>query len=196
MYILFIVMVLLTTSAHGATFKGKVIDSETKEPIAGAVVVASWHEETATISGASSRLKDVKEALTDQNGEWRIEGPRGREGGSLIALFSSITGAYYTRPPEFIIFKPGYCSWPAGFTIDACKGKLKPEGNDQVAGGKTAELPKLTNREDRLSILPEVMGDEVLFFRKQLLFMRLINQERRSLGLSENIMYKELLNEN
>ena len=194
-FILFMMFMFMGTSVHGATFKGRAIDADTREPIEGAVVVASWHEETATISGPSSRLKDVKETLTDKNGEWVIKGPRGREGGNITAIFTFLTGTYYTRPPEFIIFKPGYCSWPAGFLIDACKGKIKPEGNDKVAEGKTVELSKLINREDRLRALPEVIGDGIPFFKKQKAFMRFINEERRNIGLSENKMYKELLNE-
>ena len=64
----------ICSSAYAATFKGKVIDADTREPIEGAVVVAVWHEATSTISGESTRLKDVEECLTDKNGEWTIDG--------------------------------------------------------------------------------------------------------------------------
>ncbi len=194
-FVLLIISTLLSTSAYGATFRGKVIDAETKEPIEGAVVVASWLEETATPTGPSSRLKDVKETLTDKNGEWSLKGLKGREGGSLTALYTALTGTYYTRPPEFIIFKPGYCSWPAGFNIDACKDKIKPVGNDKVANGETIAIAKLRSRTDRLAAMPEVLGDNILFFKKQKVFMQLVNEERRNLGLPENRMYKEHTNE-
>ena len=75
---------------------------------------------------------------------------RGKWGGSITAIYTFLTGSYYTRPPQFIVFKPGYCSWPAGFGIDSCKGKLKPSGNDKLANGETVELSTLTKREDRL----------------------------------------------
>jgi hypothetical protein len=174
------------SSAYAATFKGKVIDADTREPIEGAVVVAVWHEATATISGESTRLKDVKEILTNKNGEWTMEGPTGKWGGSVTAIYTFLTGSYYTRPPQFIVFKPGYCSWPAGFGIDSCKGKLKPTGNDKLADGETVELSKLTNREDRLraqGVGPIYDGPS--FLKKQQEFIRLLNAERRSLGLSE-----------
>jgi len=183
------------SSAYAATFKGKVIDADTREPIEGAVVVAVWHEATATISGESTRLKNVEECLTDKNGEWSIEGPTGKWGGSIAAIYTFITGSYYTRPPQFIVFKPGYCSWPAGFGIDSCKGKLKPTGNDKLADGETVELFRLIRREDRLKVLPEAIGDNKAMLRKEKQFMRLINEERRNIGLSESTMYREIINE-
>lgn len=172
--------------AFGAVFKGKVVDADTGEPIEGAVVVAVWYEATATISGESTRLKDVKEALTDSRGEWVLEGPRGMWGGVMTAIYTFFTGSYYTRPPQFIVFKPGYCSWPKGFGIDSCRGRLKPSGNDKVAEGETVQLCKLTNREDRLrmqGIGPVCDGFSLL--KKQREFIRLLNIERSSLGLSK-----------
>ncbi len=151
--ILFFVFFVFCSCAYAATFKGKVIDADTQEPIEGAVVVAQWIEERATIAGASTRSRDVKETLTDKKGIWVIEGPGGRRGGNITAIFTFLTGTHYTRTPEFIIFKPGYCSWPKGFGIDACRGRIKRRGDEETAEGETVELPKLTNREDRLKSL-------------------------------------------
>ncbi len=174
------------TNACGATFTGKVIDADTKEPIEGAVVVASWLEETATVAGPSTRLKDIKETLTDRNGEWAIRGPKGKIGGSITALFTFFASTYYTKPPEFIVFKPGYCPYPEGFGIAACKEKLRPYG---IGNREITQLPKLTNREDRLKVVMDprhadgnISEEEVI--TKQLHFIRLINEERKQLGLS------------
>jgi len=201
--ILFCIFVFLCSSAYAATFKGRVIDAETKEPIEGAVVVAKWLKERATIAGPSLELKDVKEALTDKNGEWVIKGPRGRSGGDITTIFTFLTGIYYTKAPEFIIFKPGYCSWPAGFGIEVCKGKIKKEGDVKSAKGEMVELPKLKNREDRLKsfslgpIYPSSDDPKIIkeFLKKQLEFLRLVDEERRNLGLSEYKIYDELRNE-
>ena len=76
---LWLLLMLLESPADGATFKGKVIDADTKEPIEGAAVVAVWSEETTTPTATHSRLKDVKEVLTDKNGGWEIKGPKGRK---------------------------------------------------------------------------------------------------------------------
>jgi len=193
-FILFLSLIFVTTSAHGATFKGRVIDADTKEPIEGAVVVASWSEETATVAGPSSQLKDVKETLTDKNGEWAIKGPKGREGGNITAIFTFLTGTYYTRPPTFIIFKAGYCPWPAGFGINACKGKIKPIGNSKIIKGETVELPKLTRREDRLKVHLGPVGDNE-DWKKQKEFIRLLNEERRYLGWPEYEIVRGEVNE-
>jgi len=178
-FVLMLLFIPIFLSACDKTYSGKVIDADTKEPIEGAVVVATWLEETATVAGPSERFKDVKETLTDKNGEWFIKGPRGQKGGNITAIYTFITGGYYTRRPGFIVFKPGYCSWPQGYLyIDVCREKLKVEGNSKIGEGKTVELPKLTNREDRLRALPGPDNRETYKLRE---FMRLINEERKKM---------------
>ena len=186
-------------SACSVTFHGRVIDADTRAPIEGAGGVVSWSEERATIAGPTGRLKDVKETLTDKNGEWVIKGPKGRIGGDALAMFTYFTGMYFTKPPWFIVFKPGYCSYPIGFTVDSCSGKIKPGNQDKVRDGETVELPKLMNREDRLGNLPSFKTDDAVIsykelIKKQRIFIRLINEERRNMGLSAYHM-KELENE-
>jgi hypothetical protein len=191
-----LLLILLETCAYGETFKGRVIDAVTKEPIAGAVVVATWAEEMATPTGATSRLKDVKEVLTDKNGYWEIEGAKGRYMGDATAIVSFLTGTYYTKPPEFIIFKPGYCSWPKGFDIEACSGRLKPEGDNKFTKQEIVELPVLTKKEDRLRALPNPIhkdGDtKKEFYKKQKILLRLIDEESRYLGVPEYRILEEL----
>lgn len=177
---------ILFTSSCAATFKGKVIDADTKEPIEGAVVVASWREETATIAGPSTRLKDVKETLTDKNGEWKIEGPKGKRVDDATAMSLFLTGTYVTIPPEFIVFKPGYCSWSdSGFLINACKGKLKGYNYTNSNNiGELIELPKLTEREDRRRNKPAPVGEKT-DWKKQKILIQMIREEWQYL-YSEN----------
>ena len=151
--VFFILLISTASPISAATFKGKVVDADTKEPIEGAVVVASWFEETATVAGPSTRLKDVRETLTDNRGEWVIQGPKGRRGGNITAIFTFLTGTYYTKRPQFTIFKPGYCSCPLAVGIEVCKQRMKPFGID--GEGETLELPKLTKR-DRMTIIRNI----------------------------------------
>lgn len=179
--LIFILFVFLTVTACDTTFKGKVIDADTKRPIEGAVVVASWLEETATISGPSTRPKDIREALTDKNGEWIIQGVRGREGGTITSIFTFLTRTYYTRPPEFVVFKPGYCSWPTGFGIDTCKEKIKPGRGNKVEEGETVELPILTirDRETLLRNIPFIAADG---YKKLPIFEKLLDKDIEKSG--------------
>ena len=167
--------------AFAYTFSGTLIDAETKEPIEGAAVVAHWHEEQATPTGPYTRLKDVKETLSDKDGKWIIKGPKGGEFGNVKALISFLTWTRFTNRPEFIIFKPGYCSIPEGLYIDACKGIKKRNGH-RTGDGVTIELPKLENRDDRIRGIPSAASG-IGSLKKQKELIRLINEERNRFGL-------------
>lgn len=109
-------LLLVSSSSFSAdrTFRGKVIDAETLEPMEGALVLAVWRESRGTIAGADTRFKDAKETLTDKNGEWTIVGPEGYEDKIILGLIH-LMGVFVTREPEFVIYKPGYVKyWTAG----------------------------------------------------------------------------------
>ncbi len=184
--LIIIFMCLSVSCTRAKTFKGRVIDADTKEPIEGAVVVAAWYKESWIPLGENIvKLKDVKETLTDKNGRWSIRGP---SGGNSLSYGLAIGGLFYhTREPEFIIFMPGYCSWPNGFSIDACTNQMHITGyKEKIIGeGGTLELPKLTKREDRIraQALQEPAAEGVDEKLREL--HKLLNQERRNLGLGE-----------
>jgi len=83
-------------------FKGKVIDAETKEPIEGAVAAAIYDVSEFGFPHSGSAHADVKETLTDSNGEFHISS-------NLFFRGPFSLGAEKTR---FIIFKPGYGTYP------------------------------------------------------------------------------------
>ncbi|HPO33934.1 MAG: hypothetical protein KBC76_10535 [Deltaproteobacteria bacterium] len=90
------------------TYRGKVVDADTLQPIQGAVVVAEWYKCWPGIgAGELCDFSMAKEALTDANGEWSITGP---EGTWVPSTFRAILGfiVRWTRPPIFMIYKPGY----------------------------------------------------------------------------------------
>jgi hypothetical protein len=89
--------------AKERTFRGKVIDFDTKKPLEGVAVVAYW----VNLQGAPF-IKDVKEALTDNNGEWSIvgeegDGPRQHPSPSFTQRISDDI-----LQPQFMMLKPGY----------------------------------------------------------------------------------------
>lgn len=185
-FVLGVVLIIIGLLGREKTFHGQVIDAETKMPIEGAAVVIHWVEARGTVAGESTRFKDVKEVLTDKDGKWSITGPEGSEGSDLIAYLTFFTGIHYTRKPDFIIFKPGYCSYPGGLSMEVCKG-IKFSGAWETMAGKIIELPKLPNvmsREDVLMAIPgPVIGEGSL--EKQKEFIRLINEGKKNLGLPE-----------
>jgi len=192
--LIFLLAMIPQVSAGNKTFSGRVIDADTGEPIEGAVVVVYWYSERPSILGDNTELEDVKETLTDKNGNWTIVGKKGRSSPPVpFFIILGVTTFRYTKEPEFIIFKPGYCSWPNGFSIDACKDRIRVEGSERFGEGKTLALPKLTNREDRLKaqriseIYPSTDDPKVIkrYLKKQLELLRLLDEERRNLGLSE-----------
>ena len=80
-------------------FHGRVIDSETKEPIAGVVVVVLYYKRSTfslNPGGPSSFVTKAKETLTDKNGEFFFPSY------SELMYLNEDVGA------RFIFFKPGY----------------------------------------------------------------------------------------
>jgi len=186
--VILVMLIVVICFANTKTFRGRVVDADTKEPLEGTVVVASWYKESWIPLGETMvKLKDVKETLTDKNGKWSIRGPSGGGTNSLSYYFAVAGVFYHTREPEFIIFKPGYCSWPNGFHIDSCKGRMDITGvkEKKLGEGGTLEVPKLASRVDRTraQAIQEPVDEGVDGKLGQL--HRLLNEERRTLGLGE-----------
>jgi hypothetical protein len=125
-------------------FRGKIVDADTKEPIAGVVVLIEWHQ-IHPLRGGSS-FYDAQETVTDKHGEFYIPGIW-----SLNPLVWIRTEAYVT------IFKSGYGTirgtWKALLDIElgAPKGTyiLKIENDIPVF-----ILEKLIKREERWRRIP------------------------------------------
>lgn len=154
--------------SHGP-YRGRVIDAETKEPLAGAVVVAIWEREKVQLLHSSTVFYKAREALTDTNGEFTIH-----------ADDIEKNAPHQTLRPFLTIFFPGYGSYP-GYQL-APKGFL---GGIFEGAGATVELPQLRTREERRehlsSISPFRLSDAP--FKDIPHFVRLVNSERVSLGL-------------
>ncbi|HDZ61602.1 MAG TPA: hypothetical protein ENH40_00450 [Nitrospirae bacterium] len=178
--------------AKERVYSGNVIDADTKEPIEGAVVVAIWLKELTTSTEA---IDDVKETLTDGVGRWSLLIPEGKIDKTILDLlpFSGKTISEVAGP-HFTVFKPGYCSWP-DLSVSICRERMKPvEAGEFIKGditNITIELPKLTSNKDRRRTLPELIHGGREIYIKERRFIRLINAERRYLGLPEYDDLKE-----
>jgi hypothetical protein len=117
-------------------YLGKVIDSETKEPLEGVVVHGDWYKVWGTVGGASSEWHDSYETLTDKNGEFRIPGKG-------LLIFSSIDELTLT------IFKAGYEQWTPNPWGGLKRGKWE-DGSLTWQGNKpTFRLTRLSMEQRR-----------------------------------------------
>jgi len=83
---------------------GNVIDAATGAPVEGAIVVANWIVEDPLVGQVQGSL-ELKEALTDRNGDFRLEG----WGPTPVLDVEWPAGARIPPgQPHIRIFKPGY----------------------------------------------------------------------------------------
>lgn len=150
-------------------YRGQVVDAETKAPLAGAVVVVRWLRDRVYPVHMVAENYAVRETITDAEGRFFLDAKDVEE-----------RAPRRTRRPGFLIFLPGYGSYPkqhvspTGFT----GGMFEPPGT-------IVELPRLVDREERRKHLwsfgPHSYSDKP--FRELPELMRRINAERISLGL-------------
>jgi hypothetical protein len=172
-------------------FKGRILDAETKEPIEGAVVVAVYHKHEYAIPHGNTIVINTREALTDKNGEFYIPSYY-----TIISPFSK------EEKTDFIIYKPGYESYP-GFTLypidyfgncpeDFFTRKIGEKGEaykSSVTLEKITitygviELPRLKTKKERLRATPSTPTD--MRADDLPLLFKSINEERKNFGLDE-----------
>jgi len=179
---------------HKPEFRGRILDAETKSPIEGVVVVV-MHWESPNIGGPggpNSSIFKVIETTTDNRGEFHFPAFT-----TLISPISSDGGT------EFIIYKPGYASYPSlssriyPLNIDflipeyffskelGSRGEIKRDDGKPVATVTfgIVELPRVTGKKDRLSAMP---GSPSGFRSKELpLLFKAINEEAERFGLGK-----------
>jgi hypothetical protein len=164
---------------HESSFKGRVIDAETKEPIEGAVVVAQYHVNMLGPTGSHTTLIDVQEALTDKKGEFYLP--------SLTKVINPFSTGYDT---SFLIWKPAYKGeniW-GGYFFAKEPGTVEnrpvhAEGGLVLKPVRLGivELERTKTKEERRKAMPTPFGKDS-DAKKQKEFIGLINEERKSFG--------------
>ncbi len=159
---------------HVGSFKGKVIDAETKEPIAGAVVVAQYHVEFLGPIGWRTERIDVQEAVTNDQGEFLI--PSFTKGINPLSIGDDTS---------FLIWKPGYKKnelW-GGYFFSKEPGTVEerpvqtPKGfvMKKVTLG-IGELIKAKTIEERRLAKPAPIGD-IEDWKKQKYLIKMIRED-------------------
>jgi hypothetical protein len=195
--VIFIIFLLCTQMAgagsgwliyHERSFKGRVIDAETKEPVEGAVVVAQYHSNVLGPTGSHTTLIDVQEALTDSEGKFFIP--------SKTRIIYPLSVGDDT---SFLVWKPGYKRkdiWGRYFfTKEPGTIQNRPTHTDKGLELKPvrtgiAVLENVITKEERRKVLVGPKGEK-RHWRKQKQFIKLIRQESEYLtGRPSGNLYK------
>ena len=127
----------------GGPYRGKVIDAETKKPIAGAVVLVYWQRLAPGIGhGPAEGFLDAEEVLTDSNGEFVV----GKNPPASLIPGTWVSRAYVT------IFQPGYGYFPL-YQVSPAPSLGLDKLNQALEQYAVIELPKLRTREERLKVI-------------------------------------------
>ncbi len=89
------------TQYRAEPIEGQVVDTQTKEPVEGVIVVAHWQLVSSTFGGNYNEAQaQVLEAVTDKAGRYRFPGwgPKPKPSGQSLR----------NHDPELLYYKPGY----------------------------------------------------------------------------------------
>ena len=206
------ILIMLTASAtgclyHKPAFTGKVIDAETKEAIAGAVVVVAYHKAAMGLgAGQISSIINVRETLTNRDGIFQIPSYT-----TVILPFTWQTDA------TFLIFKPGYGSFPRNQSYPPSLGLSDDEIFFSAGIGaerefevftsawkremvkvklEIVELPKLRTREERIKAKPSPVGEPSDWKKQKLLIKALRDEYRFLFNEDPGSLYEYTIKEN
>ena len=146
-------------------YRGRVVDAETKQPLAGAAVLAVWRWGGPGLGHPSEGFHDALEVLTDANGEFVV--PR--------KTHFIILGV--VEEADFAIYFPGYGPF-LGYQVQPKGPALDSAFRDHTV----VELPRLKTYEERLRLAGKPLHASGVPNEKMPNLIRLINQERRALG--------------
>lgn len=80
---------------YDETYRGKIVDAKTGEPIEGVVVLGTWSVLHPGLAGGSHSFYDARETVTDKNGGFEIHGMG-------LRILSNL------EPMDVLVFKTGY----------------------------------------------------------------------------------------
>jgi len=152
---------------YDGPYTGRVIDADTHEPIAGAVVLGVWYREFPGPAGEINEFYDAEEAVTDKSGEFSLPGMG-------LQVLSNINIS------SLLIYKAGYDCLEAS-TWDSLKIDLLLRKKIGWEGEKAIiPIRKLSNKEGRIRSIPSRPDIPITKMR---VLTNEINTERREQGL-------------
>jgi len=152
---------------------GKVIDQETGQPLAGAVIFVEFGTVRANVAGGTWSYYDAMEVLTNEQGEFYLVPPR---------MWRMPIGLEVWSSCQAIIFKPGYGIYPAH--PESSKPDRKWDGNLPADEYVIIKLPKLKTIEERMRNLLDLwVGSSGTPIEKYNNLFKLERIERAQIGL-------------
>jgi len=163
------IIVFFTVSAfagwlifHKPAFRGKVIDTETKEPIEGAVVVVVYEKHVYGPAGGYTSVIKVKETLTDKKGEFFFPSyttgihPFSREDYVKFIIYKPGYGNF----PNFQVSPPTFVDWDKFFSEDyGTKKVVRKRSKSATVTLGVVELPRLRTWKERRKANPSSISD-------------------------------------
>jgi hypothetical protein len=150
---------------YEGNYHGKVIDSKTREPIEGAVVLGVWYKVYIGPGGEAHEYYDSRETVTDKKGEFAIKGMRPRVMTHLEKM-------------DIVIFKAGYediylDSWESLKSVGDYRDRFEWEGNKAII---SLEKWTVEQRRRRFSASPAGVPIE-----KQKMLLKEIRKDRNEI---------------
>lgn len=163
-----------TTITWAETYRGKVVDAQTGEPLEGAVIAIVWYKKPVITMNGPQYFHSAKEGFTDSNGEFSVDGSPGIDWNPLT---------YIKERPYIAIFKPGYGPFPTGYFRERPTQEIEKA---LVEEGAVIRMPALRTEQEKtqygsptaMRIPPDIPYEEIPNL------IRLINVHRKSLGFS------------
>lgn len=142
-------------------FRGRIVDTETGQPIQGAVVLMIWYKLVYAVVQTNMEFYDAREAVSGPDGTFEI--PR------LSPPFFT----FRIDRPHWTLFAPGY---------EVQRVVVTPPTGQRLVDPTVIEMRPLKTREERLkaltiAVLPSVPDD------KKPLYTQALIRERKNLGL-------------
>ncbi|GKT09964.1 hypothetical protein [Desulforhabdus sp. TSK] len=151
-------------------YYGKVIETQTGEPVEGAYVLLAFYTEMFTFGGFVGKFVETRDATTDKNGEFRIDAYR---------AWAFRFPHRWVKNCEVTIYKPGFGAFPNNASLVP---EYVPFYSIPTNKHIIVSLPKLVMYRDRLnnlhSLSPVGIPDDKLRYLD-----RLIEVEEKDLGL-------------
>ena len=128
---------------------GRVVDSATKQPLAGVNVVAHWVVQGFGLEGGNGTDMVLMEAVTDGDGRYFFSG----WGPKAVPMNADLGARLTFMAPELIFFKPDYWSMSVSNESTGPQPGTGPLTRTSDWDGKTVELKKFEGTPSQYSTI-------------------------------------------